>query len=67
MRTITIVNNNAIGIVALCNHPTVKYIKPNTHHRRRRNSTVELSRLGGVNAPVGSRDPVYNFLYLLRY
>jgi len=24
--------------------------------------TVELSRVGGVNAPVGSRDPVYNFL-----
>ena len=25
-------------------------------------STVELSRVGGVKAPVGSRDPVYNFL-----
>jgi len=35
---------------------------PNTHRRRRRDSTVELSRVGGVNAPVGSRDPVYNFL-----
>jgi len=23
---------------------------------------VQLSRVGGVNAPVGSRDPVYNFL-----
>jgi len=23
---------------------------------------IELSRVGGVNAPVGSRDPVYNFL-----
>jgi len=23
---------------------------------------LELSRVGGVNAPVGSRDPVYNFL-----
>ena len=33
-----------------------------TYHRRRRNSTVEMSRVGGVNAPVGSRDPVYNFL-----
>jgi len=33
---------------------------PNTHRRRRRDSTVELSRVGGVNAPVGSRDPVYN-------
>jgi len=33
---------------------------PITH--RRRNSAVELSRVGGVNAPVGSRDPVYNFL-----
>jgi len=34
-------------------------------HHRRRDSTVELSRVGGVNAPVGSRDPVipvYNFL-----
>ena len=36
---------------------------PNTHRRRRRDSTVELSRVGGVNTvPVGSRDPVYNFL-----
>jgi len=25
-------------------------------------TTVELSRVGGVNAPIGSRDPVYNFL-----
>jgi len=24
---------------------------PNTHRRRRRDSTVELSRVGGVNAP----------------
>ena len=24
--------------------------------------TVELRRFGGVNTPVGSRDPVYNFL-----
>jgi len=37
-------------------------IKSNTHRRRRRDSAVELSRVGGVNAPVGSRDPVYNFL-----
>ena len=35
----------------------------NTHRRRRRDSTVELNRVGGVNAPVGSCDPVYNFLY----
>jgi len=28
---------------------------PNTHRRRRRDSTVELSRVGGVNAFVGSR------------
>ena len=34
-------------------------IKSNTHRRRRRDSTVELSRVGGVNAPVGSRNPVY--------
>ena len=26
------------------------------------NSEVELRRVGGVNAPVGSRNPVYNFL-----
>jgi len=35
-------------------------IKPSTH--RRRDSTVELSSVGRVNAPVGTRDPVYNFL-----
>jgi len=35
---------------------------PNTHRRRRRDSTVELSRVGGVYAPVVSRDPVSNFL-----
>ena len=37
---------------------------PNTHRRRRRrrDSTMELSRVGGVNATVGSRDPVDNFL-----
>ena len=34
----------------------------NTHRRRRRDSTVELSRVGGVNAPVGSLDQVSNFL-----
>ena len=41
-----------------------KLVMPNTHRRRRRNPTVELSRIGGVNAPVavGRRDPVYNFL-----
>jgi len=36
-------------------------LMPNTHRRRRRDSTVELSRVGGVSASVGSRDPVYNF------
>jgi len=36
-------------------------VKPNTH--RRLDSTVELSRVGGVNAPVGSRDAVYNFMF----
>ena len=35
---------------------------PNTHRRRRRDSTVELRRVGGVYAPVVSRDPVSNFL-----
>ena len=39
-----------------------KTLKSNTHRRRRDSSVVELSRVGGVNAPVGSRDPVYNFL-----
>jgi len=34
----------------------------NTHRRRRCDETVELRRVGGVNTPVGSRDPVYNFL-----
>jgi len=33
---------------------------PNTH--RRRDSAVELSRVGAVNTPVGSRDPVHTFL-----
>jgi len=37
-------------------------VMPNTHRRRRRDSTVELSRVGGVNAPVASRHQVYNFL-----
>ena len=35
-------------------------LMPDTH--RRRDSTVELSHVGGVNASVGSRDPIYNFL-----
>jgi len=34
---------------------------PNTHRRRRRDSTVELRRVGAVNTPVGSRDPIYDF------
>ena len=38
-------------------------LMPNTHRRRRRDSTVELSYVGGVNAPVVSRDPVSNFLH----
>ena len=41
-------------------HSSLMFLKPNTH--RRRDTTVELSPVGGVNAPVGSRDPVYNFL-----
>jgi len=40
----------------------VLIVKPNTHRRRRRDETVESRRVGGVNTPVGSRDPVYNFL-----
>ena len=39
----------------------VKYTS-STHRRRRHDSAVELSRVGGVNAPVGSHDSVYNFL-----
>jgi len=31
-------------------------LQPNTHRRRRRDSTVEFSRVGGVYAPVGCRD-----------
>jgi len=41
-------------------------LKPNTHRRPRRESAVELSCVGGVNAPVGSRDPVYIIVELLR-
>jgi len=51
-------------------------VMPDTHRRRRREETVESRRVGGVNTlptqqncrvagvntPVGSRDPVYNFL-----
>jgi len=37
-------------------------VKPNTRRRRQRDLTVELSRVGGVNAPVGSHDLFYNFL-----
>ena len=38
--------------------------KPNTHRRRDssasgQQSTADLSCVGGVNEPVGSRDPVY--------
>jgi len=33
-------------------------LKPNTHRRRRRDETVESRRVGGVNTPVGSRDPL---------
>jgi len=41
----------------------------NTHRRFRRDSTVELSRVGGVNAPVGSREswPSLQFHVLLSY
>ena len=40
-----------------CAGASVVCHKPKTHRRRRRDSAVELSRVGGVNAPVGSRDP----------
>ena len=49
--------------VASCQLVDTDYtVLPNTHRRRRRDSTVELSRVGGVYAPVVSRDPVSNFL-----
>jgi len=35
---------------------------PNTHRRRDETVEVEWRRRRGVNTPVGSRDPVYNFL-----
>ena len=41
---------------------TKLHLMPNTHRRRRCDETVELRRVGGVNTPVGSRDPVYNIL-----
>ena len=38
----------------------VRFLIPNTHRRRQRDSTVELSCVGGVYTPVDCRDPVYN-------
>jgi len=35
---------------------------PNTRRRRRRDSTVELSRDGGMNPSAVVSDPVYNLL-----
>jgi len=58
--------------------PAAMSLMPNTHRRRRRDETVlsrrrcdhefatswrQFRRVVGVNTPVGSRDPVYNFLY----
>jgi len=34
---------------------------PNTRRRRRRDETVELRRVGGVNTPVGSRVAKWSF------
>jgi len=42
-----------------------KPFKPSTHRRRRRDSTVELSHVGGVNASIGSRYPVYKWFPVL--
>ena len=36
------------------------YVKPNTHRRHRLDETIEWRRVGGVNKPAGSRDPIYN-------
>jgi len=47
------------AVVSCMHFDTLVCVKPNTH--RRRDETVELSRVGGVNAPVGSRDPHHNF------
>jgi len=35
------------NVASLC-FAVLRQLKPNTHHRRRRDSTVELSRIGGV-------------------
>ena len=61
------VQRSGIYLGANSNVPSIScaaalFIMPNTHRRRDSSqSAVELSRVGGVNAPVGSRDPVYNF------
>jgi len=47
---------------ARCACYCARTVMPNTHRRRRRDETVELRRVGGVNTPVGSRGPVYNFM-----
>jgi len=44
---------------------TQERLVPNTH--RRRDSTVELRRVGGVNAPVGSRELVANCVHRRRH
>ena len=46
------------GLVENLETEHVENLLPNTH--RRRDATVELSRVGGVYAPAGSRGPVYN-------
>jgi len=47
----------ASAAVVVVNSCQLRLVTPNT--QRRRDSVVELSRVGGVNAPIGSRDPVY--------
>jgi len=38
-------------------------VEPNSYTHRRRNSTVELSCVGGVDAPVANRDPAIQCLF----
>ena len=50
--------SSCISLLQVFNY--LRQLISNTH--RRRDETVELRRVGGVNTPVGSRDPVYNFV-----
>jgi len=47
---------------AVCTQHNSQLVSDTTTLNKFAKSKVELRRVGGVNAPVGSRDPVYNFL-----